>query len=61
LSCSQAQLVLLIEYIERRLENKMRQLGIPIEKIRKTIMEVERIKQTIIDYGLEEIEKQLGI
>ena len=61
MSCTQAQLVLLIEYIERRLENKMKQLGIPIEKIRKTIMEVERIKQTIIDYGLEEIEKQLGI
>ena len=54
-------MVLLIEYIERRLENKMRQLGIPIEKIRKTIMEVERIKQTIIDYGLEQIEQELGI
>ena len=39
----------------------MKQLGIPSEKIRKTIMEVERIKQTIIDYGLAEIEKELGI
>ena len=61
MSCTQAQLVLLIEYIERRLENKMKQLAIPSEKIRKTIMEIERIKQTIIDYGLEEIEKQLGV
>ena len=61
MSCSQAQLVLLIEYIERRLEHRMKQLGIPSEKIRKTIMEVERIKQTIIDYGLAEIEKELGI
>jgi len=39
----------------------MKQLAIPSEKIRKTIMEIERIKQTIIDYGLEEIEKQLGV
>jgi len=61
MSCTQAQLVLLIEYIERRLENKMKQLAIPSEKIRKTIMEIERIKQTIIDYGLAEIEKELGI
>ena len=39
----------------------MKQLAIPSEKIRKTIMEIERIKQTIIDYGLEQIERELGI
>ena len=61
MSCTQAQLVLLIEYIERKIEYKMRQLGIPSEKIRKTVIEIERIKQTIIDYGLEQIEKELGV
>ena len=61
MSCTQAQLVLLIEYIERKIEYKMRQLGIPSDCIRKTIIEIEKIKQTIVDYGLAEIEKELGI
>ncbi len=60
MSCSQSQLVLLIEYIERKLDSKLKKMGIPRDKIREALMEIERIKQSIIEYGLAEIEKELG-
>ncbi len=60
-SCSQAQVVMLVEYIERRIDEKMRRLEIPENKRLKIIMEVERIKQTLIEYGLAQLTKELGI
>jgi len=60
-SCSQAQVIMLVEYIERRIDEKMKKLGIPEDKRLKIIMEVERIKQTLIEYGLAQLTKELGI
>ncbi len=61
MSCTQSQLVLLLEYLERRVENKMKKLNIPKDKIHETILEIEKVKQSIIEYGLAEIERELGI
>ncbi len=61
MSCTQSQIILLLEYIERKVENKLKKLGIPENKRRETLMEIEKIKQSIIEYGLTEIEKELGI
>ncbi len=61
MSCTQVQLILLMEALERRLETRMKRLGIEKEKRIQTLMEVEKIKQTLIEYGLDELSKQLGI
>ena len=61
MSCTQSQIVMLLEYIERRISNKMKRLGLSDKIKREIIMEIEKIKQNIIEYGLSEIEKQLGI
>gem|GEM_PF-2210756 len=61
MSYSQAQLVLLIEYIERQVDTKMKKLGLSKQFRQQVLLEIEKIKQTIIEYGLEQIQRELGI
>ncbi|OYT38555.1 MAG: hypothetical protein B6U89_05655 [Desulfurococcales archaeon ex4484_58] len=59
MGCEKAQLVLIIEHVERRLESKMKRLGIPENQRREVLMEIERIKNTVIKYGIEQIQREL--
>lgn len=52
---------LLLEYIERKQLEKAKQLGIPPEKIKPLIMEIELIKQTLLEKGMTRILRDLGI
>ena len=61
MSCSQAQLALLIEYIERRIESKMKKTGLNKQTRQQILLELEKIKQNIIEYGIEQIQRELGI
>ena len=61
MSCSQAQLALLIEYIERRIESKMKKTGLNKQTRQQILLEIEKIKQNIIEYGIEQIQRELGI
>ncbi|WFO75645.1 hypothetical protein J4526_01825 [Desulfurococcaceae archaeon MEX13E-LK6-19] len=55
------KVVLLVEYIQRKVDDKLRELKIPDEIRQKINYEIEKIKQTLIEYGLAQIEKELGI
>ncbi len=61
MSCTRSQIVLLLEYIERKISLKMKELKIEEKKRNQLILEVEKVKQNIIEYGLAEIEKEIGI
>lgn len=61
MSCNQAQLALLIEYIERRIESKMKKTGLNKQTRQQILLEIEKIKQNIIEYGIEQIQRELGI
>jgi len=52
---------MLIEYIERKIDEKLRSMKAPEDIRKQTIMTIEKIKQTIIEYGLIQIEKELGV
>ncbi len=44
MSCNQAQLALLIEYIERRIESKMKKTGLNKQTRQQIIYEIEKVK-----------------
>jgi len=51
----------LLEYIELRIQEKAQELGIPEEKIRQLVMEIEKIRLRIRDQGFHELEETLGL
>lgn len=61
MTCTKAQLLLFIEYIERCIDSKMRKLGLSREHRQQILLEIEKTKQNIIEYGIQEIQRELGI
>lgn len=61
MSCTTAEMSLLLEYIERKQLEKAKQLGIPPEKIKPLIMEIELIKQSLLEQGINKIIRELGV
>jgi len=61
MNCTRAETALLIEYIEREIETKMRKLGLDHNTRNQILLEIEKIKQTLIEYGLTELRRELGI
>ena len=61
MKCTEASIMGLLEYIELRLEEKARELGIPEEKTRQLVMEIEKIRIRIRDQGFHELEESLGL
>lgn len=61
MGCTKAQLILIIEYIERHVDGKMKSLGIDRERRERVLQEIEKIKQNIVEYGIAEIQRELGL
>ena len=61
MKCTDASIMGLLEYIEVRLKEKAEELGIPEEKIRQLVMEIEKIRIRIRDQGFHELEQTLGL
>jgi len=61
MNCTRAETALLIEYIERQLDAKMKKLGLDKNTRDQILIEIEKIKETLIEYGLDEIRRELGI